>query len=140
MTDNAGWYQRKMASLRGNSTPPPQRVLQQYPQQQHYQPQAPQQYQQYPQQQPYPPQYQQYPQPQQLPPVTIENLFGAMGFWRGGKAHQIDREPCPECGSNQYYSRSQGARRGPPPAPHCYNCGYNGLFEQGDPTTWGVTG
>jgi hypothetical protein len=127
VTDTAGWYQRKMASLRGGLAPsPPQRGSQQYPQQQ-----APQ----YVQQQG-PLQYQ---QPQQMPQVTIENLFGAMGFWRGGKAHQIDREPCPECGSNQYYSRSQGARRGPPPAPHCYNCGYNGLFEQGDATTWGAT-
>jgi len=68
----------------------------------------------------------------------MENLYQAMGHWHGGKAHKIDREPCPECGSNQYYSRTEGVRRGPPPAPHCYNCGYNGMFQQGDPTTWGA--
>jgi hypothetical protein len=125
---DAGWYQRKMAQMRSGTLqrPAPQPYQQPQPQYQQptYQQQAPVQH------------YQ--PQPQQAPPVTIENLFGAMGHWRGGKAHQLDREPCPQCGGNQFYSRSAGARRGPPPAPHCYNCGYNGLFEQGDPTTWGA--
>lgn len=116
-----------MAQVRGQQVAPQQR--QQY-QPQQYQPYAPQ-----PQYQP-PPQYE---QPQQRPPVTIANLWDAMQVWnKGGQAHKIDREPCPQCGSNQFYSRTSGARRGPPPAPHCYNCGYNGMFEQGDPTTWGV--
>jgi predicted RNA-binding Zn-ribbon protein involved in translation (DUF1610 family) len=69
-------------------------------------------------------------------PVTLENLYEMAGHWHGGKAHQVDTQPCPNCGSNQFFSRSQGIRRGPPPAPHCYNCGYNGLFEQGDMATW----
>ena len=68
--------------------------------------------------------------------MTTENLWGAMQHWRGGKAHRVDREPCPECGSDQYYSRTEGARRGPPPAPHCFQCGYNGLFTQGLQATW----
>jgi hypothetical protein len=127
MSDSASWYQRKMASLRGGQAAPPvpQQRIQQYAQPQ------------YPQQPQARPQVQQY-QAQSLPPVTMDNLYQAMGHWRGGKAHQIDSEPCPECGSNQYYSRTDGKRRGPPPAPHCYNCGYNGMFQQGDPTTWGV--
>jgi predicted RNA-binding Zn-ribbon protein involved in translation (DUF1610 family) len=116
----------------------------QAPQQRQVQPTMP--YQQHPQayQQPTPaPQWQQQPQYQQPqqppPPVTIANLWDAMKEWRGGKAHRVDAQPCPECGGNQYYSRSDGARRGPPPAPHCYNCGYNGLFEQGEAATWGAS-
>jgi hypothetical protein len=69
----------------------------------------------------------------------MDNLFDVARFWKGGQAHKVDRQPCPQCGSPQFYSRTQGIRRGPPPAPHCYNCGYNGgLFDQGDPTMWGV--
>ena len=64
-----------------------------------------------------------------------------MGLWRGGKAHQIDAQPCPNCGGNQFYSRTgHGVRRGPPPAPHCYNCGYNGMFEQGLESSWAGQG
>lgn len=130
MSDNSGWYQRKMAQMRG--APQPQQYQ---PIPAHYQP---------------PPQQQRVPmqrvslmppsaEPQPLPPVTIDNLWHAMNVWHGGKAHKIDPDPCPECGSNQYYSRTQGTRRGPAPAPHCYNCGFNGMFQQGDPVTWGVT-
>jgi hypothetical protein len=69
--------------------------------------------------------------------VTIDNLWGAMQVWRGGKGHKIDSDPCPECGSVRYYSRTgEGARRGPPPAPHCFDCGYNGMFEQGLASSW----
>lgn len=71
------------------------------------------------------------------PPVTIDNLWGAMTTWRGGKAHKIDSEPCPQCNSPRYYSRTgEGTRRGPPPAPHCFDCGYNGMFEQGMASSW----
>ena len=60
-----------------------------------------------------------------------------MQQWRGGKAHKVDTEPCPECGSNKYYSRTGAeVRRGPPPAPHCFACGYNGMFTQGLSSTW----
>lgn len=100
-----------------------------------------------PQQRPppgYVPQQQQQPeafarfQPQVQPPkVTPENLWHAMQEWRGGKAHKIDADPCPECGSSRYYSRTgEGTLRGPPPAPHCFDCGYNGMFQQGLPTSW----
>jgi hypothetical protein len=107
----------------------PQYRVPQQPQPQQYQ----QPYGQLPHQQPPPP-------PQPPPQVTMDNLWESMKFWKGGQAHKIDREPCPNCGSNQYYSRAVG-KRGPPPAPHCYNCGYNdGLFTQGEATTWGMTG
>jgi len=85
------------------------------------------------------------PQPQQFDPntvqVTTENLFHMAGQWKGGIAHRVDTQPCPECGSPQYFSRANGRSRLPPPAPHCYNCGYNGgLFDQGQPDTWGYAG
>ena len=76
---------------------------------------------------------------QQAPPkVTMDNLWDSMQHWRGGKAHKIDAQPCPHCGSDKYYSRDgDGPRRGPPPAPHCFECGFNGMFEQGLATSWG---
>ncbi len=53
-----------------------------------------------------------------------------------GQAHKTDSEPCPQCGGTQYFSR-QVSKRMPPPAPHCYNCGYNdGMFEQGLEGNW----
>jgi predicted RNA-binding Zn-ribbon protein involved in translation (DUF1610 family) len=68
----------------------------------------------------------------------VDNIYQAAAHWKGGQAHRVDTQPCPQCGSGQFFSRSQDARRGPAPAPHCYNCGFNGLFDQGDPTTWGA--
>lgn len=54
-----------------------------------------------------------------------------------GQAHKTDRDPCPQCGSPQYFSRANGSKRMPPPAPHCYNCGYNdGMFDQGLESSW----
>lgn len=124
MSDSQSWYQRKLAAVRQQAPPPPQpqqvRPLQEIP---------PNQQQQFVQFQ---------PQGQQVPrgAVNMGNFWDMMQLWKGGKAHQIDRDPCPECGSDQYYSRTSGPRRGPPPAPHCFQCGYNGLFEQGLPSSW----
>jgi hypothetical protein len=71
--------------------------------------------------------------------VTPENFMQVARFWKGGQAHRVDTQPCPQCGSGQYFSRANGMSRLPPPAPHCYNCGYNGgLFDQGQPETWGA--
>ena len=124
MSDSASWYQRKLAAVR---SAPPGRALNAPVVPQRLQPQ------QYPQQQ----EFIQFQQQPAAPKVTIDNFWGAMQQWRGGKAHKIDAEPCPECGSNNYYSRTgEGARRGPPPAPHCFQCGYNGMFTQGQQSTW----
>jgi hypothetical protein len=118
MSDSASWYARKFGGQRQAQAQPQAQQLRPPP---GYIPQA------------QPPQ----PQPQQAPPVNIENLWGAMQQWRGGKAHRIDAEPCPECGSPRYYSRTgEGTRRGPPPAPHCFDCGFNGMFEQGMASSW----
>lgn len=50
---------------------------------------------------------------------------------KAGKAKALREGHCPECGSNNYFSRANGILRGPPPAPLCEDCGHNGgLFEQ----------
>jgi len=118
------------------------RRLNQQQQPQAYQRQAPAPY-----QPPVPVQYQYVPQPHQhqVPPppppngsVTHENFMQMASQWRGGAAMKNDPGGCPECGSPRYYSRSKTVSRGPAPAPHCFDCGWNGLFDQGDPTTWGA--
>lgn len=76
-------------------------------------------------------------QPQRVDP---ENLFEQAMTWEGGEGVRKERTPCPQCGSMHFFSRSSKVSRGPAPAPVCYDCGYNGLFEQGDPATWGATG
>lgn len=122
MSDSSGWYARKFGGQRQQPArpqqPPPGYVPGGYPQNQQFQPQ-------------------QQVQQQPAPKVTPENLWHAMQEWRGGKAHKIDAEPCPECNSPRYYSRTgEGALRGPPPAPHCFDCGYNGMFQQGMASSW----
>jgi hypothetical protein len=117
------WYARRLARARSEAPAPRQQ-----PQPQQYAPQ-------YRQQQP-PPGYNPQPAPQSVP-TTIGNLWGQMQAWRGGPAHKVDANPCPQCGSDHYYSRTGAeVRRGPPPAPHCFDCGYNGMFEQGLASTW----
>ena len=63
-----------------------------------------------------------------------------MHFYRGGEGHRTNPNACPRCGGNQFFDHVAVSKRGPTPAPHCYNCGYNdGMFEQGLPTSWGAT-
>ena len=61
------------------------------------------------------------------------------GNWRGGPAAKANPDPCPQCGGNQYFANIQVSKRGPQPAGHCYNCGYNdGMFQQGLASSWGA--
>lgn len=114
MEHDPNWYAQKLG---GKAPAQPQAYQQpQYPVQQ---PQVPAQY----------PVQQQPPQPQIK--VTAENFKQAMNYWQGGEATKTERQPCPKCGSNHYYSRSQGNLRGPAPAPMCFECGFNGMYEQG---------
>lgn len=121
-TDN-DWWSRRLG------TPQQQQPQQQtpiYPQPQ------------YPQQQAHPqsPQYNPHPAPQQQIRVTPENLYEAAMHWQGGEATRTETQSCPKCGGNHYYSRSGGVSRGPSPAPMCFDCGFNGMFTQGDPAVW----
>lgn len=68
----------------------------------------------------------------------VDTIYEAAQYWRGGEAHRTETNSCPRCGGQHYYSRSQGIARGPVPAPMCFDCGYNGMFDQGDPSTWGA--
>lgn len=75
-----------------------------------------------------------------LPPEMrwANKLVGAArNALSNGPAHRQDTQPCPQCGSPQYFSRAKSNKRMPPPAPHCYNCGYNdGMFDQGLESSW----
>jgi hypothetical protein len=130
MSDNASWYQRKLAQMRQTAPPysgiPANRAQPQpvtyNPAHVHHIPQP-------------------HPQPQVPPKVTVENLYEAMHFFRGGEGERTNPNQCPRCGSNHYFDNVKASKRGPTPAPHCYNCGYNdGMFDQGLPSTWGATG
>ena len=126
---NAEWYARRLQQQQA----PQQRYVPPPPA---YPPQAPQNY----QQQPMPGQHQ---MPPQTPPpgsVNHQNFMQMASMWRGGPAMRADPGGCPECGSPRYYSRAKTVSRGPAPAPHCFDCGFNGLFDQGDPATWGAMG
>lgn len=70
--------------------------------------------------------------PSRLSPDEEITFTDAMRVWKGGKGARLNPEQCPNCGSNNYFvHRRDGA--GPQPAPHCYECGHNGIYEQGLP-------
>jgi hypothetical protein len=142
MSDTASWYQRKLAQMRGQQQAP-------QPYQQRIAGYAPQ---------PGPPQVQavQTPVQQVRPPVQQPSNYDetakqgeasmtmlldvqrATGIAKPGMGEKLNPDPCPNCGRNLFYADLGKARRGPPPAPHCFNCGFNGLFEQGLQSSWGA--
>lgn len=136
MSDSQGWYARKVAAFRGQPTAAGQPAAQYAPAPQAYAGMGTQQ------RAPTAPPHLQHLDRQPTQPgvgfdgrVTIENFAQAMGFWRGGKGQQ-EQERCPNCGDT-LWSRTNGKSRGPAPAPLCYHCGYNGMFEQGQASSWG---
>ena len=78
----------------------------------------------------------QYAQPAQAVEFAGYRYEGAEQY-RGGIAAKLNPDLCPACGGNQYFAKVRTKGRGPDPAGHCYNCGYNELFDQGDATSWG---
>lgn len=129
--DNASWYARKMAALRGNGAPFQGRPqVPQYEQPvSRYQPQP-----QYPAQMPA-----QMPMQQAGTPETLTEFLEMQRHGQAlvpGKGAKLNPDPCPNCGGNLFYADLGKKRRGPPPAPHCFNCGYNDLFEQGLESNW----
>lgn len=126
MSETSSWYQRKLASLRqpaSNSgiNRSPQTVAYASPPVVSYTTMAPS---------------------RNTPPpnihVTTENLYEAASQWKGGPGAKANPDPCPKCGGNQYFANLSLNRRGPSPAGHCYNCGFNGgMFEQGLSSSWG---
>ena len=134
MSASSDWYARRLGqaqpqqqsprSTYSGATNAPGRPPQ-YPQQYAqpvYQPQQPQQYQQ--------------PQGQQVVQFAGYQYAGVENY-HGGIAQKLNPDLCPACGGNQYFAKVRTKGRGPDPAGHCYNCGYNELFDQGDATSWG---
>ena len=65
----------------------------------------------------------------------------AIRTWQGGEAHRKEAGmTCPECGSTNVFGRvakgSGTAINGSHPAPRCYECGWNGLYDQGMEANW----
>ena len=69
---------------------------------------------------------------------NMEGVGDAIRNWQGDTekgATGLERDRCPNCGGDKYFSRvnasgtltQQGQVK---PAPHCFECGHNGLFEQ----------
>lgn len=60
------------------------------------------------------------------------------GRGQPGQGSKTNPDPCPGCGGPLFIENLPNSRkrRGPPPAPHCFSCGYNGLFDQGIEANW----
>lgn len=69
---------------------------------------------------------------------TMEGVGDAVRNWQGDTkkgATALERSRCPNCGGDKFFSRTNSGgtitQQGKvPPAPHCFECGHNGLFEQ----------
>lgn len=133
MTD---WYSRALDRARGVVAPPQRAAapLQQapatygtYTPTQTWAPQAPTQ-------------PQAYRTEQKVQQASLTDLLKLQesGHGQPGQGAQSNPDPCPGCGSPLFIETTPGGRkrRGPPPAPHCFACGYNGLFDQGLESSW----
>lgn len=80
---------------------------------------------------------------QNLPPNTQLSMGQAIRMWKGGEAHRKEGDMrCPECGSRNVFSRTgKGANsmiNGAAPAPRCFECGWNGIYDQASQVNWAV--
>lgn len=67
----------------------------------------------------------------------------AIRLWKGGEAaRRQGNMSCPECGSGNVFIRTaKGGNttvNGNSPAPRCFECGWNGLYDQGSQSSWAV--
>lgn len=130
------WWAKKLQTqqpVAGIRLPPQQQYLPQQPQ---YVQQAPQYVQQAPQQ------VQQH-DPVQDDPNRKLSLREAVSRFSGGESARVEGHlSCPQCGSRTGYTEYRGMGglsagvMGNRPAPHCYECGYNGRFAQGEQANW----
>lgn len=74
-------------------------------------------------------------------PTEQVDMGTAIRNWKGGEAHKQGMT-CPQCGGIYVYSRTgRGANtriNGAAPAPRCYECGWNGLYDQASQSNWSV--
>lgn len=59
------------------------------------------------------------------------------GITNGGEATRRETQKCPSCGGGFVFTRAKGTMvNGASPAPRCYECGWNGLYEQAEQSNW----
>ena len=78
---------------------------------------------------------------QRSDPSGQTTIGEAIRNWQGGEAARKEgNNTCPECGSANVFSRmAKGAgsgSNGNAPAPRCYECGWNGIYDQGLEANW----
>ena len=78
---------------------------------------------------------------QRVDPNGQMSIGEAIRRWQGGEAARKEgNNTCPECGSGNVCSRmAKGAGsgiNGNAPAPRCYECGWNGIYDQGLEANW----
>lgn len=72
-------------------------------------------------------------------PTDNISMGEAIGLWKGGEGMRTEGAmSCPSCGSHLVFTRSKGRVNGAQPAPRCFECGYNGMYAQGDSANWAV--
>lgn len=135
----SNWWANKInqGQPAGIRVAPQQQVQPQYVQQ----PQAPQPV----------PMQPQYTPPEQLDgsKVTYQQLAREHDgekiskYWRGGEGMRTEGNlGCPQCGSSTSFTAYSGNAglaagvAGNRPRPHCFECGYNGFFTQGEQANW----
>lgn len=69
------------------------------------------------------------------------DMGSAIRMWKGGEAMRKQGDlRCPECGSSNVFHRvAKGGNttiNGKAPAPRCFECGWNGIYDQGLETNW----
>jgi transposase-like protein len=67
----------------------------------------------------------------------------AIRLWKGGEAAKKQGDmSCPDCGSQNIFVRTaKGGNTmisGNNPAPRCFECGWNGMYDQGSQSSWAV--
>lgn len=122
----SSWWARKLGNPEPAQQPQPQYG---YPQQPSYPATGPAYHGPPPQQ----------PQSTQHIQVTKDNVVALTGLWQGGQGTKTETMRCPSCGSGDYFSRANvsgskmvntNSGTMAHAAPHCFDCGYNGLYEQ----------
>lgn len=75
-------------------------------------------------------------------PTDQLTMGEALRLWKGGEAARREgNASCPSCGSGLVFSRvGRGGTmvNGSQPAPRCFECGWNGLYDQGERSAWAV--
>lgn len=71
------------------------------------------------------------------------SMGDAIRLWKGGEAARKQGDmSCPECGSQNIFVRTAKSGNtmvgGKSPAPRCFECGWNGMYDQGSQSSWAV--